>query len=67
MVRTGTRTPEEVDWAKGVVELAIAATIIERIIHSATRYFSIINIESGFVRGNYYRNKDTYKLTHRPI
>ena len=35
--------------------------------HSTTRYFSIINIGSGFVRGNYYRNKDTYKLTDRPI
>ena len=27
----------------------------------------IINIGSGFVSCNYYRNKDTYKLTHRPI
>ena len=40
---------------------------MERIIHSATRCFSIINIGLGFVRGNYYRNKDTYKLTHIPI
>ena len=22
---------------------------------------------SGFVRGNYYHNKDTYKLTHEPM
>ena len=44
--------------------------------HSATRYFSKINIESGFVRGNYYRNQDTYnskfisscsKLTPTPL
>ena len=30
---------------------------------SASIYFSIINIKSGFVRINYYRNKDTFKLT----
>ena len=25
------------------------------------------NVESGFVRGKYYRNKDTFELTHRLI
>ena len=54
-------------WSKVTIRIIIITVetslsiIIDCIFHSASIYFSIINLGSGFARGNHYQNKDTFE------